>query len=75
MVGASISQDLLVVSSFKGLFKFYSLSWVLKNCVILDAALGEMVEIPNPAGVVPTVGVVGEEGFGLPYTVEISGKE
>ena len=75
MVDANVSQDLLIVTHKNGVVNIYSLAWILKKAKVMDAPLGKLVQIQDEAGGVPRVGVVGEEGFGIPYTVKITGMD
>ena len=52
----------------------YSLPWILKNGTVLKASLGQAVEIKDVAGGVTRMGAVGEEGFGVPYTIKLTGR-
>ena len=65
---AELSEDVLVVSLSTNTFHFYSFQWMLKHCTVLKAGLGECVELDGGR-----CGIVGEPGFGVPLTMNITG--
>ena len=73
MVDAFISKDLLVIGHKNDHIKIYSLPWILKNCKVLEASLGQVVEFKDAAGELTRTSAVGEELFGIPYTIKFTG--
>jgi hypothetical protein len=70
-----VNEDLLVISHKCGMIKVYSLTWIIKNCTIVNASLGTFVELPRGEGRSSGIraGAVGNPGFGVPCTVQITG--
>ncbi|CAI8048148.1 DDB1- and CUL4-associated factor 17 [Geodia barretti] len=64
---AELSEDVLVVSHSNNTFNFYSFRWMLKHCTVLEASLGEWLEMDGGG----RCGIVGEPGFGVPLTMNI----
>jgi len=77
IIDASVSQDLLVVSHRNGTFNFYNLTWILEQfSVVPNVTIGQLVELPQvDSEGTPVRGVVGDNGFGIPVTIEITGKK
>ena len=63
-----LSEDVLVVSHTNNVFRFYSFLWVIDNCTVLKARLGEWVEMGDGR-----TGIVGEPEFGVPITTKMTG--
>ena len=68
-----MNEDLLVVSNGR-LVKMYSLSWIIKNCTILSASLGQFIEMNREIGEELRAGAVGNPDFGIPCTIKLTGK-
>ena len=66
---AELSEDVLVISLSNNTFNFYSFHWILSHCTVLKATLGEWVEMDGGR----RSGIVGEPGFGVPLTMNITG--
>ena len=66
---AELSEDVLVVSHSNNTFNFYSFRWMLEHCTVLEAGLGEWLEMDGGG----RCGIVGEPGFGVPLTMNITG--
>lgn len=70
-----MNDDLLVLTHRKGVVKMYSLPWIIEHCTMLEAPLGVFVELPREAGLGGIrAGTVGNPGFGIPWTVKLTGK-
>ncbi len=67
---ASLNQDVLVVAHSKGYYRMYSLSWIIEHYSVVKASLGEWVDLGGTRA-----GVMGEAGFGVPLTVNITGEQ
>ena len=63
-----LSEDVLVISHTNNVFRFYSFQWMVQNCTVLKARLGERVEVEGGR-----TGIVGEHGFGVPITIKMTG--
>ena len=72
-----MNEDLLVVTHKDGIVKMYSLMWIVDNCTVVKASLGNFVELmgegPGRGGI--RGGAVGNPGFGVPTTVKLTGSE
>ena len=66
---ASLNQDVLVVAHSTGYYRMYSLPWIIKHYSVVKATLGEWVELGGTRA-----GVMGETGFGVPLTLNITGE-
>lgn len=71
---AFVNDDLLVVSHKGGMIRMYSLPWIVKNCTVINASLGSFVELPRDVGSGIRAGAVGNPGFGVPCTVQLTGE-
>ena len=67
---ASINQDLLVISHSNGLYRMYSLPWIIEHYTIVKATMGQYVKLEGMRA-----GTVGDYGFGIPLTVQLEGRE
>ena len=76
MVDANVSEDLLVVTYKTGVVKIYSLRWIIDNCTVMKASLGEFVELKRcfSADMRIRAGAMGNPGFGIPHTVVFTGR-
>ena len=64
----SVNEDLLIVVHASKTYRFYSLEWIMKNCTVVEPRLGATVTVAGH------VGDVGSTGFGIPVTVDLTGK-
>ena len=75
IMDAFVNEDLLVMKHRNGELKIYSLPWIIKHCTTVRASLGEFVELRGGDSVMGIrAGGVGNPGFGIPCTVNITGE-
>ena len=65
---ASLNQDVLVVSHSRGVYRMYSLPWIMDHHTVVKATVGQHIQLDDMRA-----GVVGDPGFGVPLTVSITG--
>lgn len=63
---AIVHEDLLQIVHSSKFHRFYSLTWIVQNCTVVHPEIGTRVTMEG--GV---VGIIGQEGFGIPITVNI----
>lgn len=63
-----MNEDLLIVVHNNKTYRFYSLEWIVKNCTIVEPRLGATVTVAGH------VGNIGSTEFGIPVTVDLTGK-
>ena len=73
IVDAWVEEDSLVIEGKYSVIEIYSLPWIIKNCTVLEASLGQVVKFEDVAGGLIRTGTVGEEGFEIPYTIKFTG--
>lgn len=58
----------MVVSHSNGVYRMYSLPWIIEHYTVVKATLGQYLRLTSLRA-----GVVGEAGFGVPLTIEMTG--
>ena len=57
-----------MIAHNSGMFKMYSLKWIIDHCTVVKATLGKYVQLE-----IGREGAVGNPGFGVPVTIKIKG--
>jgi len=65
---AFINEDRLVVAMEGGIYRIYSMLWIMDNCTTVKTSLGDYCDLGQGRG-----GVVGATEFGVPLTTNVTG--